>query len=60
MALIETSMIVGAIVEMVVDAGWDKARKHQVVQQLLRKLGKDFEPTSATFDDIYMLVPLPI
>ena len=54
MPLIELSMITGAIVEMVVESGWDKVRKHQAVQQVLRKLGIDFGPPSADFRTVYV------
>ena len=54
MPLIEFSMITGAIVEMAVEAGWDKVRKYQAVQQVLRKLGIDFAPPSADFHTVYV------
>ena len=54
MALIEIGMVVGAVVEMAVESGWDRARKHRATQQLLRKLGIDFNPHSAGFDEIYV------
>ncbi len=53
MSPIEPGIIIGAIVEMAIETGWDKARKHQVVQRILRKLDIDFDPSSADFDDIY-------
>lgn len=54
MALIEIGMVVGAIVEMAVESGWDRTRKHRATQELLRKLDIDFGPVSAGFDDIYV------
>lgn len=53
MPLLEIGMLTAALVEIVVDAGWDRARKHEAVQRVLRKLGRDFDPASQDFSDVY-------
>jgi predicted NACHT family NTPase len=53
MAIIELSMVVGAIVEMGVEAVWDKAKRRETVIKVLRKAGLKTDAPTSDFDGIY-------
>ena len=53
MAIIELSMVVGAIVEMGVEAVWDRTKRREAVIKVLRKAGLKPDVPPSDFDGIY-------
>jgi hypothetical protein len=53
MAIVELSMVVGSIVEIGVEAVWDKAKRREAVMKVLRKAGLKPDAPPTDFDGIY-------
>lgn len=53
MALLELAMVTGAIVEMGVDAAWEKAKRQEAIVRLLARFGLDPKDPPADFDGVY-------
>jgi len=53
MSLVELSMVIGAIVEMGVEAAWEKAKRHEAVIRLLKHFKFDPSEPPPDFDGIY-------
>jgi predicted NACHT family NTPase len=53
MAIIELSIVVSAIVEMGVEAVWDKTKRREAVIKVLRKAGLKPDAAPTDFDGIY-------
>lgn len=53
MAMIELSMVIGAIVEMGVEGVWQKAKRREIVIGVLKKLGLAPDRLPSDFDGVY-------
>ncbi len=53
MAIVELSMVIGAIVEMGVEGIWEKAKRREAVIRALKKLGLQPDAPPSDFDGVY-------
>jgi predicted NACHT family NTPase len=53
MAIIELSMVIGAIVEMGVDHAWEQTKRREAVIKVLNKIGLKPDVITADFNSVY-------